>query len=231
MTQVNAADGNGRKLSVLCLHGTTMCGDSMRKMLRWKECGIEMGCDDIATFYYPTGPCVVAKNHAIWKSAPESLPPGPDKRHWWTMKNKWDFSEKGFAEARKVLTAFVDKEVGGPIDVILGFSQGAAACTQILNDVMKEKVQNNHLKCTRGAIFIGCPEVPGATKQTGERIKSLHCNGKTDKLVSVGTAKKHAKAFKDDTFFEFEGGHAPTGCFCVPPIRDFLLSLRSGASS
>lgn len=213
-------------MNVLCLHGTTMSGDSMRNMFRWKECAIETECADIATFYYPTGPCVVAKDHPIFKVAPQSGPPGPDKRHWFTMKNKWDFSEKAFADARKVLTDFADKEVGGPIDVILGYSQGAAACTQILNEITKNKIKNNHLKCTRGAIFLGCPDYPKPDKQTGERIKSLHCNGKKDPLTSLGSAKKHAAAFKDDTFFEYDGGH-DVRKVCVPPIRNFLLSLRS----
>ena len=39
-----------RKLNVLVLHGTTMCGDSMKGMFRWKECGIELASQDIANF-------------------------------------------------------------------------------------------------------------------------------------------------------------------------------------
>ena len=47
-------NGNNSKLNVLVLHGTTMNGKEMKDMYKWKECGIEPFCSDIANFYYPT---------------------------------------------------------------------------------------------------------------------------------------------------------------------------------
>eukprot|EP00928_Gymnodinium_smaydae_P054366 TRINITY_DN3814_c0_g1_i2.p1 TRINITY_DN3814_c0_g1~~TRINITY_DN3814_c0_g1_i2.p1 ORF type:complete len:247 (-),score=33.73 TRINITY_DN3814_c0_g1_i2:207-947(-) len=216
-----------RKLNVLCLHGTTMSGASMQGMFKWKECGIEPFCQDIAIFYYPTGPCVVAANHAIWKAAPEAGPPGPDKRHWWTMKNKWDFGDKNFADAEKTLKEFVDTEIQAPVDVILGYSQGAAAASKVLNDVKSGKWKQENMNSIKGAIFHGCPEHPKILPSVGKTVKSLHCNGRTDPLTSLAGAKKHASAFKDSTIFEFDGGHEVRKNQ-QEPVRKFLLMIKEG---
>mmetsp|Transcript_21048 Transcript_21048/g.29679 ORF Transcript_21048/g.29679 Transcript_21048/m.29679 type:complete len:109 (+) Transcript_21048:82-408(+) len=93
------ADPPKKKLNVLFLHGTTMCGKEMRNMFRWKECNVEHACKDIANFYYPSGPCEIHKDHVFWKSVPHHLLPGPDKLHWFTMTTKRDFSD--FEAARR----------------------------------------------------------------------------------------------------------------------------------
>lgn len=202
----------------------------MQRMFRWKECAIEPTCEDIANFYYPTGPCVVSKKHPIWKMAPGAGPPGADKRHWWTMGNKWDFSSKAFKDARKVIKEFVDKEVGGPIDVVCGYSQGAAAATQLLNDIFDGKNDSANLKCIHGAIFLGCPEDPKVSASVSNRVRSLHCNGNKDPLTKLSGAKKHAAQFEHDTFFEFDGTHDIRKP-CADPFRRFLLTLQNGRAT
>jgi len=214
-----------KKLNILCLHGTTMSGKSMQGMMRSKQCAVETDCSDIANFYYPTGPCVVSPNHEIFKQAPEAGPPGPDKRHWWTMKDKWDFSEALFADARKVLDEFIANEIGGPVDIVLGYSQGAAATTQVLNEVFGGKWRNENLKCVKGAIFFGCPTHPRPSKSIGG-VKSLHCNGNKDPLTKLDGAREHARCFTDSTFFEFDGGHEVKKQN-VAPVRKFILSVRA----
>jgi len=222
----SAPVARGRKLNVLCLHGTTMSGKTMKWLLNASS-GIEPACQDLANFYYPTGPCVVHKNHKIWKAAPGAGPPGPDKRHWYTMGTGWDLSSKAFEGARKVLREFADKEVGGPIDVVCGYSQGAAAATQLLNDIFEGGEKNKNLKCIKGAIFLGCPSHPEPCHNAGRDVRSLHCNGDNDPLTSLAGARKHAARFKNDTFFEFKGTH-DIKTPCADPFRQFLFALRGG---
>merc|ERR1719203_401811 len=149
------------------------------------QAGIIIACKDIAVFHTPTGPAAISPGHPIWKMAPQAGPPGPEKRHWWTMGNKWDFSDKAFAEARKVLQDFAKEEVKGPIDVVLGFSQGAAACTQILNNVADGQMKAPEFKDLRGAIMIGCPAFPRPDSTVAGRTKVLVINSAGDKLTSL----------------------------------------------
>ena len=178
----------------------------MRNMFKWKECGIEPFCADIANFYYPTAPCVVADNHPIFESAPHTLPPGPDKRHWWTMTDKWDFSSEKFKDARKAISEFVDEEVKGPVDVILGYSQGAAATTQVLNEVYSGQWPDNCLKGVAAAIFLGCPHHPRPSNEVGAAVEALFCNGDKDPLTSLKGAKEHATNSKIVTFSSTKAG-------------------------
>merc|ERR1712113_576594 len=141
-----------------------------------------------------------------------------------------DFSSKAFENARKVIKEFADREVGGPIDVVCGYSQGAAATTQLLNDIFDGKIKNDNLKCIKGAIFLGCPNIPKVSANVSNAVRSLHCNGDKDPLTKLSDAKKHAAQFKDDTFFEFDGTHDIRKP-CANPIRQFLLTLQNGKAT
>ena len=198
-------------------------------MYKWKECGIEPFCSDIANFYYPTGPCVMSKNHVFWKSVPDRKPKTREgfqlTRHWWTMKDKWKFEDGNFGEARVAITKFVEEEVSGTIDVMIGYSQGAAAVTQVMNDLYKGNMSSKYLKDVRGVIFQGCPSYPPPLQAVCDSVKSLHCHGISDPLTPLKGAKKHASLFKDSTFFEFRGGHEVRSVQ-KEPIRRFLLNIK-----
>eukprot|EP00929_Paragymnodinium_shiwhaense_P017805 TRINITY_DN12755_c0_g1_i1.p1 TRINITY_DN12755_c0_g1~~TRINITY_DN12755_c0_g1_i1.p1 ORF type:complete len:246 (-),score=32.00 TRINITY_DN12755_c0_g1_i1:195-932(-) len=216
-----------RKLNVLVLHGTTMDGPEMQGMYKWNECGIETFCTDIANFYYPTGPCIVAQNHAIYTAVPDRKSRGDKARHWWTMTDTWKFSDDNFEDARKTIVKFVNEEVKQTIDVIAGYSQGAAATTQVLNELHKGKMASEHLKSVRGAIFHGCPRHPSPLPEVCTSVRSCHCNGTTDPLTSLQGAKAHAALFQDDTFFEFKGGHEVHKSQ-QETVKQFLLQLKNG---
>jgi hypothetical protein len=141
------------------------------------------------------------------------------------MKDKWEMGSKQFVDARKVIQEFVDKEVGGPIDVVCGYSQGAAAATQLLNDISDDTIKNANLNCIRGAIFLGCPTHPKASASVSNAVMSLHCNGNKDPLTKLSGAKAHAASFENDTFFEYDGTH-DIRKFCADPVRQFLLALQ-----
>jgi len=227
-----------RKLVCLVLHGTTMDGEEMKGMYKSKECGIDPFCQDIAEFYYATGPCVVSKNHEIWKAiGVERRDKRGDKaRHWYTMGDKWDFGPKNFAKARTSLAKFVESEIGKPVDVIIGYSQGAAATTQILNDLYDTKMKNPYgtkhfldKASVRAAIFHGCPKHPKPNNESiGQNVFALHCNGDKDPLTGLKEAKEHASNFgANGTFFEFEGGHEVQKVQ-QEPVRKFLLNVKGG---
>jgi hypothetical protein len=146
------------------------------------------------------------------------------------MGDRWDFSSKKFEDARKVINDFVDKEVGGPIDVVCGYSQGASAATQLLNDIFDGKIKNDNLKCVKGAIFLGCPNTPKVSASVSNAVRSLHCNGNKDPLTKLSDAKKHATQFKIDTFFEFDGTHDIRKP-CADPTRQLLLTLQNGMAT
>ena len=143
----------------------------------------------------------MSKNHAIWKAIPDEKPKTPEgyqsKRHWWTMKDTWKFENSNFGEARVAITKFVEEEVKGTIDVMIGYSQGAGAVTQVMNDLQKGTMSSKNLKNVRGVIFQGCPSNPRPLPAVGESVRSLHCNGISDPLCSLGGAKAHAALFND----------------------------------
>lgn len=58
------------------------------------------------------------------------------------MKDKWDFRDENFEDARTSLVKYLNEVVKKPIDVIIGYSQGAAACTQIINNVLSGKLES-----------------------------------------------------------------------------------------
>lgn len=91
---------------------------------------------------------------------------------------------------------------------MIGFSQGAAACTQILNDVLSGKLKSEYLNDVKGIVFFGCPNFPKPNNMTKEwNGQTLHVNGTNDPLTGLKGAQEHAKMFKNDTFFIYEGDH------------------------
>ena len=218
-----AAPPEARKLNVLCLHGTMGDGASMRSSCRW----LEIACEDCADFYYPSGPCEVSAGHPIWAmTGGMGGPPGPTKRHWFTMHDEWDFSEAAFADAKISLNEFIDAEIGGPVDVVLGFSQGVAAATELVNSVFAKTFENAHVcdSPIAAMILFGSPEHPLPSSEAAAAVKSLHINGDSDPLTPLAGARMHASSFHADTFVEFQGGH--TTHAGLNEARQFLLSLR-----
>ena len=109
------------------------------------------------------------------------------------------------------------------MDVILGYSQGAAATTRVLNEVYSGQWPDNCLKGVEAAIFLGCPRHPEPSKEVGAAVEALFCNGDKDPLTSLKGAKEHAAKFENSHFFEYKGGH-DVRKNQQAPIRNFLLS-------
>eukprot|EP00928_Gymnodinium_smaydae_P027188 TRINITY_DN2109_c0_g1_i8.p1 TRINITY_DN2109_c0_g1~~TRINITY_DN2109_c0_g1_i8.p1 ORF type:complete len:306 (+),score=30.65 TRINITY_DN2109_c0_g1_i8:161-1078(+) len=215
----------GQKLNVLVLHGTAQSGPEMKRY--FDNLRVTGALKDIANLYYPTGPHVVPRWHPLILFRRKQY--SQNNRHWYNMGSSRNFKSSLFNAARRTISEFVDKKIPGDVDVIVGYAQGAAAATQVLNDVNSGKIQNEKLKKIQGAIFLAVPtpgsdSAPSVSREVGQRVKSLHCQGRFDTINSVRGARRHAAAFKKDTFHVYMGGHSLTSL--GGPIRRFLLSLR-----
>eukprot|EP00801_Mesodinium_rubrum_P004865 Mrub_04868.p1 GENE.Mrub_04868~~Mrub_04868.p1 ORF type:complete len:248 (+),score=21.64 Mrub_04868:47-790(+) len=219
------SDSN-EKLRVLVLHGTLMCGRAMKNMSELIGFGKEINVGKNIEFYYPDGPCEVTLNHPFYKQMPWMLPPGPNKRHWWTMTDKWDFRGENFEDARKCLFKFLDEKVKKPIHVLMGYSQGSMACTQIINDVLKGKLKSKYLNNLKGIVFMATPIHPQPNELTRKWDGlTLHLNGTFDSLTQLANAQQHANLFKNNTFFHYVGDHSLSPA-CNSTIREFMQTLR-----
>eukprot|EP00928_Gymnodinium_smaydae_P027185 TRINITY_DN2109_c0_g1_i3.p1 TRINITY_DN2109_c0_g1~~TRINITY_DN2109_c0_g1_i3.p1 ORF type:complete len:305 (+),score=32.86 TRINITY_DN2109_c0_g1_i3:161-1075(+) len=215
----------GQKLNVLVLHGTAQSGPEMKRY--FDNLRVTGALKDIANLYYPTGPHVVPRWHPLILFRRKQY--SQNNRHWYNMGAGRNFNSALFNEARRSIPQFVDREIRGPVDVIVGYAQGAAAATQLLNDVFAGRIKNENLKNIRAAIFLAVPQpgssrAPSASAEVGQKVKSLHCHGRSDGITSVAGARRHAAAFKNDTFHVYNGGHALTSI--AEPMKRFLLSLE-----
>lgn len=69
------------------------------------------------------------------------------------MKEKWEWGN--FDDARTRICDFINNNVKMPIDVLIGYSQGCMAITQVMNDILSYKMICTYLNNVKGLIFIG----------------------------------------------------------------------------
>eukprot|EP00933_Yihiella_yeosuensis_P035471 TRINITY_DN2901_c0_g2_i1.p2 TRINITY_DN2901_c0_g2~~TRINITY_DN2901_c0_g2_i1.p2 ORF type:complete len:113 (+),score=17.81 TRINITY_DN2901_c0_g2_i1:523-861(+) len=112
----------------------------------------------------------------------------------------------------------------------MGYSQGSAAATRLLNELCDGRIKHEHLEQIFGAVFLGCPKNPGPSAEVGHAILSLHCNGGKDPLTGLDGAKAHAAKFKDSTVWVNKGGGHEVSTPYIEPIRQFLLRCRNEAT-
>lgn len=205
----------GRKLNVVCLHGITMNGNAMKGMSKplWSQ------CQDIADFYFPSAPHPIDANHSFCKK--KSQKPGPDAKTW-TLdggKGRDDFAEH--------LCSFVEKEVPGPVDVLLGYSQGGFSIHQLLQVAsLPEK-----LHAVRAVVILMSGGACNRTPPT--KLRSLHIMGLEDKIVATSTSENSASKYVDPVVAKFKGvGHGgPFKPECVITTLEFMKGVHDFHSS
>jgi len=173
-----------RKLNVLCLHGFSMNGETMREKCQpW-----ETHCADIADFHYPSAPNVAdAKDVLVAKEL--DLPLHSNMRRWAsTWKPSKDFIE-----------AYVNKEIACDVDVVLGFSQGACITMKIIN----EKWTCPHLQNIKAAVFVASP--PFAASPLKKELPTLHIIGSADDISEKDESLEVAAKFHEPTILEHPG--------------------------
>jgi len=184
------AHAAGRKLNVLCLHGFSQHGGSFRGMARplWSQCG------DIADFHFPSAPHTADASHRHCKQ--HGIRVGPNSRTWTLSDNG------GRGDYAKYLCGFVEREVPGPVDVLLGYSQGGTAVRGLLEgeDLPKQ------LRAVRAVVNL----MSGGQAKAGAptKLRSLHVIGLQDALVKNSASEKTASRYADPIIARFDCGHA-----------------------
>lgn len=208
-----------------------------------------------AEFFFINGPFLVAEQHPVNEQSPDNQPASADQlpagtsdevppsyegggRSWWTWIEDsarpsqaaqyvgWDRSHITIRDALKEYW---------PVDVVLGFSQGATAAALYLADEHNHKDHRGGVKhVPQSAIIISgfLPRDPDyANRITASRIpvRSLHIAGENDELVDMERSKVLWSQFEHPTIFLHPGAHMVPTCTgdFKRVLKDFLEDLTS----
>eukprot|EP00931_Biecheleriopsis_adriatica_P120716 TRINITY_DN95817_c0_g1_i1.p1 TRINITY_DN95817_c0_g1~~TRINITY_DN95817_c0_g1_i1.p1 ORF type:complete len:286 (+),score=31.03 TRINITY_DN95817_c0_g1_i1:51-908(+) len=203
---VRVSHSSSRKLNVLCLHGFSMNGERMHE-----KCQIwERHCSDLATFHYPTAP-VVADAQDILVAEALGLPMHSDMRRW---ASTWQ-------QSKEFIQDYVSEKIGSTVDVVLGFSQGAAIAMKILRETWLSPLLQNIM----AAIFVASPKL--RTEAFTKDLPTLHIIASADNIVDVHEALEIAAHFTEPTILEHPGGHMDFPQLALKPIRNLLDGIAS----
>lgn len=188
---------------LLCLHGYTQNGTLFSKRiaaLRKQLAKHNVEC------IFPTGPFKATQSFN-----PESE---EDEQSWWNHQNN---IYVGMKDSISILNKFVDEN--GPVNGILGFSQGAAMASILANTL---KVKPQYIIVVGGFL----PRDLDAVELITFKGPQLHVIGAKDELVTAETSKNlvnHMAKFNsasDIYLFEHEGGHFVPG---KTEARNFIV--------
>ena len=219
-TAENSEAGSRRKLNCVVLHGLTMNADRMRA---WQGmCSIEKRCGDIATFYYVTAPHTFAAN--AWSRA-HNIPVREDSYTWFTHKRPPDY---GFGASWAHIAEFVAAQVPGPIDVLIGYSQGGLMVATLLRYLAEVEPY----KAVRAAVFIHAPDFLSKppSEKLSPAVRTLHVIGRADTLVAPTSSTSLAGRFVQSEISTHGGPHytyfpAPFPGHVLERVRRLLLGV------
>ena len=170
-------------LSILCLHGAHQDEEVFRyktdRLRSFLEKPPSSDKPPLAKLFYTQAPHVLPliregdeMNMRVWYREQDMAKPG----------EKVD-REIDWAASSAHLAAFVQNQMQGKVDMILGFSQGCVAAIRILNDIPTVAAQ------VKAVILAGCPLVEpreigvDAFTPFPSTMRSLHVIGDLDTLV------------------------------------------------
>ena len=181
----------------------------------WSQCG------DIADFYFPTGPNACDKNTWVLKHRGKAwCKKNPGARSWSKVAPTPSNGGGDFVES---LFAFVETQVPGPVDVLLGFSQGGYSI-HALPEQLPPKLQ-----AVRAVVIM----MSGGSSKGLQQLRSLHVLGLDDKLVAPATSEKAGAAYEAPIVARVKGvGHdGPFKAPCNAVTLAFLRGLHDFHSS
>jgi len=120
---------------------------------------------------------------------------------------------------------FVEKEVPGPVDVLLGYSQGGFTIHQLLDISSAESTPlPEKLHSVRAVVIL----MSGGTCKSSTKLRSLHVIGLEDKIVAPNGSEKSASTYVDPVVAKFEGVEhgGPFKPQCVFAAKEFLKGVH-----
>ena len=134
-----------RKLNVVCLHGVTMNAEALRN---WEAMhSLEKHCETIATFHYITAPHKFVAN--AWSIA-NGIPVSDASTTWFTESPP----DYGWWTSKALVTEYLVNRLGGPIDVLIGYSQGGL----MLANILQHAADAEPFRSMCAAVFLHSPD-------------------------------------------------------------------------
>lgn len=215
----NNGSNPGRKLNVVCLHGITGDGEQMNRISK----PLREKCADIADFYCPSAPHPITKDHSWCKK--HNRDPGPQSRTW-TLEDGG--GRKDFAD---YLIDYVETQVPGPVDVLLGHSQGGYAIHQLFENSQGETAwektpsAREKLHAVRAVIILMSGGKSNRSPPT--KLKALHIAGANDTMVEPQTSMDSSRSYADGIFTKLANHdhYCPFTHECVAFEHAFLQGM------
>ena len=206
-----------RTLNVVCLHGNTMNADLMRGWEAMRS--LEKRCDGIATFHYVSAPHKFEAND--W-SRTNSIPVHDGSRAWFTTP-----PEYGWGASQACVAEFAASQVRGPIDVLIGYSQGGLMVANLLQYLS----ETEPYRSVRGAVLIHAPDFinNAPNHKLCPSLKTVHVIGAQDKLVQPSSSAQLAQRFIQTETATHDGEHyifTPFPAEVLDRIYRMLVSLK-----
>jgi hypothetical protein len=174
-------------------------------------------CADIADFYFPSAPHALDASHPFCKQYGRR--PGPNERTWnLNGGNRGDFADD--------LCSFIQTNVPGPVDVLLGYSQGGYAIHQLLGSADLPE----QLRSVRAVVILMSG---GDFKRSAPtKLRSLHIMGLKDKVVPNSSSGTCHQKYVDPIVAKEDVGHqGPFKPGCVSRQLEFLRGVHDFHSS
>ena len=216
------AHATSRTLNVVCLHGLTMNADRLRSWEAMRS--LEQRCNGIAKFYYISAPHKFEAN--AWSEL-HQIPVDNQSRAWFTE----DSPKFGWGASQTHMSNFLSAQVEGPIDVLIGYSQGGLMIANILRYLAGAEPYRS----LRGAVFIHAPDFYGnaPNHQLCPSLKTVHIIGKRDQIGPLSSSAALAGRFVHTKTVSHDGEHyffAPFPRNVLDSIYHTLASLNRNGS-
>lgn len=195
-------------MRILVLHGFGQSGEVVRRKCKklLRGLGAEVLC--------PDGPLSIAHPPRVGEETPE---PG----HAWfylnpeTPNHSGEYLQRASTEWFEVDRALELLRALAPVDVIVGFSQGA----------MMARYAARELGCTKICYISGAarPLATNLAPLSDAHVDTLHCYGESDQVVSREESLELAALYPNATVFVHSSGHViPSSSAFRHAFRRFL---------
>ena len=209
------------KLRILCLHGCRQTGE----VFRCRTGAFRKIFKKHVDFLFVTAPLSV-------KPLEETSEDVDAGRGWWFSREDNYYKAKdpsncikGYKESLEEIENFIQKE--GPIDGILGFSQGAAMLGLICVLQQRKQLSYNFKFAIIVAGFRSRSEQHQEYYDDIIDIPTLHVFGHTDQVIEDTMSKELLQNFKDPVVIEHEGGHfVPASNLEKDKYLEFIIKMK-----